>query len=75
MISASDCVGVASPAWLYVSVLGQTRRPAAQVGEVGEHGNIVAASCSLTSAGRQSVHPLHASRHVQALSGQARHDP
>lgn len=49
MVSANESIGVASPAWLYVSVPGVSRRPVAQVGEFGDHGNIDVAACSLTA--------------------------
>lgn len=49
MVSANESIGVASPAWLYVSVPGASRRTVAEVGEFGDHGNIDVAACSLTS--------------------------
>jgi hypothetical protein len=47
--SANTFEGVASPAWLYVSLPGQYRRPIVQVGDFSPHGNIDVASCSLKS--------------------------
>lgn len=48
-VSANTIVGVASPAWLYVSLPGHNRRPITQVGDFSDHGNISVVSCSLTS--------------------------
>lgn len=48
-VSANTIVGVASPAWLYVSLPGHNRRPITNVGDFNEHGNISVVSCSLTS--------------------------
>jgi hypothetical protein len=45
--SPNTLVGVPSPAWLYVSSPGQSRRPVVQVGYFNDEGNVEVVSCSL----------------------------